>query len=547
MVQANGILNAISKRLGKHRLFYVCRDVERALGLDLKKIHNYFIISNSTGFARKVAKDRPNIILIKAKNQLDTRDLLQHKTAKQAIKRGDFVVVFKNTTQIEKLCAQNGWTLINPPAEISGRVEEKISQVKWLGDLTKYLPKQKIQLCKDIKSRWSPFIVQFNRSHTGSGTMLIDSKEKLTEIKNKFPLREARVADYIKGPMFTNNNVVWGDKVFLGNINYQITGLSPFTENPFATIGNDWQLPYKILNKKQIKQYQKIAADVGRKLKKSGWKGLFGIDVIAEEKTGKLYLIEVNARQPASTTYESVLQNKNKNSNSISTFAAHLAGLLDISPNGYKLAEIKNGAQIIQRMSERIDAMAIPKIKNVPTNIIVYENKKIGEDLVRIQSEKGIMEKHNVFNADGLAILVGVMFAQKQVRWTAKRSGAILIKDGKILLMKRNKYGNKYYSMPGGTVEKNENLKDTAKREILEETGLHFQFDAKKPLRILTHRDEYYFFTKDIVGEEALGGPEKARNAPDNYYELEWVDLKKLPAVRLLPESLKKKLIASLN
>ena len=117
------------------------------------------------------------------------------------------------------------------------------------------------------------------------------------------------MAKYIDGPLFTNNNVVAKDTVLLGNINYQITGLLPFTENPFSTIGNDWELPRKILTKKQLARYNKIATDVGNRLRDSGWKGLFGIDVVLEQSTGKLYLLEINCRQPASTTYESQLQN----------------------------------------------------------------------------------------------------------------------------------------------------------------------------------------------------------------------------------------------
>ena len=66
--------------------------------------------------------------------------------------------------------------------------------------------------------------------------------------------------------------MVWSDKILLGNISYQITGLKPFTDLPFATIGNDWALPYKILSPEQIKQYNKIATEVGRRLKNPGGK-----------------------------------------------------------------------------------------------------------------------------------------------------------------------------------------------------------------------------------------------------------------------------------
>jgi len=43
--------------------------------------------------------------------------------------------------------------------------------------------------------------------------------------------------------------------------------------------------------------------------------------------------------------------------------------------------------------------------------------------------------------------------------------------DGKILLAKQN-YGNRYWSLPGGKMEPGEPIDETARREVKEETGL---------------------------------------------------------------------------
>ena len=83
-----------------------------------------------------------------------------------------------------------------------------------------------------------------------------------------------------------------------------------------------------------------------------------------KQKTGRLYLLEINARQPASTTYESQLQStvchsdpedsgEESLANRCTTFEAHLASLLSVSPDKYKLITIKNGAQIIQRITQK--------------------------------------------------------------------------------------------------------------------------------------------------------------------------------------------------
>jgi len=572
-------------------IIYVTRDIERALGIPVNT-KGYFIISNYSDFAKGYKKYK-NILLIKEKEQLDTWELLQNKKVKKFIDnifniplnpplirgRGQLsplnkggrggLLVFKNTIQIEKTCAENDWQLLNPPAKISNAVEEKISQIAWLGPLKKYLPKYQVLKCKEIKlesqrnyfsevrtkrsepatrendsSRFfKPFILQFNRSHTGSGTMLIENEKQLTELQKKFPDREVRLAEYIPGPLFTNNNVVTKNGILLGNINYQITGLKPFTDLPFSTIGNDWALPHKILNQKQIAQYKKIATEVGQRLQKAGWLGLFGIDVVVNEKTGKLYLLEINCRQPASTTFESQLQKKN------TTFEAHLMAMLNINSKNKKLTEIKNGSQIIQRVTYNTPKVIIPKIsKKQFFNYIVYNNTKYNADLLRLQTTKGIMENHNKINDYGRILQYFVIGAKDGKPWCADRAAGIIIKDHKTLLMKRNKYGEEFYSFPGGTVEKGEKRKETVIREIKEETNLTCTLQKTKPLYYedkIDGKKIYHYFIDKCTGTPKIKkeSEEFARNKEGNTYELVWVDLAELKNIELYPVEIKKEII----
>ncbi len=418
MPNSNSVIKAISKRLSERRLFYVCRDLERAVGIDLT-LPDYYIITNYNEYSAKMALQYPNIILIKEKEQLDTRSLLMRKQTLETIKKNDFVLVFKSNTLIEGECKKNGWKLLNPNAKLADKIEGKISQIYWLGKLVKYLPPHRVDVCENVKWEGKPFILQFSHAHTGSGTMFINSEKKLNELATKFPRREVRITKFINGPVFTNNNVVWGNKILTGNINYQITGLSPFTDNEFATIGNDWSLPHEILNSKQIKDYKKIATEIGKKLCKDGWKGLFGVDIIVDAKTGQLYLLEINARQPASTTFESQLQRlviptvveesltpkKRDLSTSlkITTFEAHIAALLGVPFKKQGLISISEGAQIIQRVTKKIPEVS--KIKDdALVNIIRYNNTSPGSDLIRYQFNKGLMKKNNVLNALGKKI-----------------------------------------------------------------------------------------------------------------------------------------------
>lgn len=392
----------------KQPIVYVCRDLERAMGLPLST-PSYYIISNYTTFANSLSKGHKNILLIKNKTLLDTRDLLTHPQTKKFIAKlkKPQILVFKNTPFLEKICSASGYELLNPSAELANLVEEKISQVQWLGELKKFLPAHHIQPAKEVIWENKKFILQFNRAHTGSGTVLIENEKQLQEIQKNFPDRPVRVTKYITGIMLTNNNVVWGKKVLVGNVDVQITGIKPFTNREFATVGNDWAYAHKILNVKQKKQYEKIAKAVGEKLAQNNWRGLFGIDVMLEIKTGKLYLIEINARQPASTSFESQLQQQ-KNKNGLTTFQAHLLALAGAKNIEAKLINIKDGAQITQKLiptqnkiMEKKLSQNISKFCQDNFKVFVYENTEAESDWVRMQSAVGMLKDQNTLNQVG--------------------------------------------------------------------------------------------------------------------------------------------------
>ncbi len=339
-------------------IVYVTRDIERANSMEQGE--NYVIVSNEKGSA------------------LDTYELLQTKRVEKLMeeKKDAAILVFQNTSRIERLCAEKKWKLLNPSAELSKKVEEKISQYEWLGGLRKYLPPTEVKKMSEIVFEGKPIVVQFNHGHTGLGTKIIKNDGELSELSAKFPDRPSRVSDFIDGPVFTLNIVVAKNGVFTGNISYQITGLPEFTDNPFSTIGNDWRLPNEILSEKEKKEIFNMSKAVGAKMSLEKWLGLFGIDVILDGKSRKIYLLEINARQPASTTCESILQKSiGKN---MTTFEAHIAALLGEKVRN--IQKISDGAQIVLR-----------------------ENGT-AKEISRVRSDEGIMKSHGKLNSAGQKI-----------------------------------------------------------------------------------------------------------------------------------------------
>ncbi len=413
---------------------YVTRDVERALGFASLPAE-YAIVANHTPYAETVQAKWPDqVLLVRGDVALDTIDLLQHPATEAFVKNLEKVhgkkpamLVFKNTVRIERFVAEKKWRLLNPSASLAKRLENKITQIASLGSPARFLiPGTNIAPCWKLTWDGVPFVLQFGHAHTGEGTILVTSSAQLAEIQQRFPQREVRVSPFVKGPVYTSNNCVvpirrmlsnsfglFGPfsrtKTLVGNISYQITGLAPFTDLPFSTVGNDWTKG-AALSAGLRQQYEDMARACGARLAALGWKGLFGIDAILDEAAQRFYLIEINARQPASTTFESELQNAVRDKNitgrdstaTLTTFEAHLQTLTDEIDDKAHLKKITKGGQVIQRLTTAIasELQHSPELVREKAavlraegyTVIEYANTKPNSDLLRIQSKKGIID-----------------------------------------------------------------------------------------------------------------------------------------------------------
>ncbi len=68
-----------------------------------------------------------------------------------------------------------------------------------------------------------------------------------------------------------------------------------------------------------------------------------------------------------------------------------------------------------------------------------------------------------------------------------ERYRGIIIKDDKLVLMKRNRNGEDFFVFPGGGIEKNESPQQCCERELLEEFGI--EIEAKNMIYLI-HQGE---------------------------------------------------------
>ena len=80
-----------------------------------------------------------------------------------------------------------------------------------------------------------------------------------------------------------------------------------------------------------------------------------------------------------------------------------------------------------------------------------------------------------------------------------KAARAIIIEDGRVLVMHRNKYGSEYFTLVGGRVGEGETVEQALVREVKEETGL--DVTSYRLVFIEMHRapyNEQYIFVAEV-------------------------------------------------
>lgn len=120
---------------------------------------------------------------------------------------------------------------------------------------------------------------------------------------------------------------------------------------------------------------------------------------------------------------------------------------------------------------------------------------------------------------------------------------AIIIKGDDLLVMRRNKFGHKYFVLPGGAVEPHEEPSAAALREVMEETTIKV---TNPRLVFIEHAEvmygDQYIYLCDYISGEPILHPKsieyKIHSLGKNLYEPVWLPLHELPTVPFLSKQL---------
>lgn len=218
------------------------------------------------------------------------------------------IIPFKPSAKIDFLCKKYNWINVSNPAPINRFLEDKIKFAK---------------LCRKYKLPMIPFAIgNFNQknflkyqklygqklvlqTHFGWAGNSTFSASSWDEIKDKIsPEVITKYSPFINSSYsLLNNCCLTKFGLIQSPPALQYTGIKPFTQNPFTTVGRQWPsfAPSKIIKKINI-----ITKDFSKVLEEIGYKGFFGLDFLIDQD--KVFLLECNPRLTASFDFYTRLE-----------------------------------------------------------------------------------------------------------------------------------------------------------------------------------------------------------------------------------------------
>ncbi len=304
-------------------------------------IKNYNLICFKDSKDNQVLGDLVDDIFILKKTRptlklgfTNANNILRNKSVRNYIlshKGKKFLFVYKMNKNMEHAVKGLGLKVIGNPARLNKMFEDKVNFRKVLvkaglepipGETMKFSDWQQLEYEDVIDKYGKKFVIQLPDFMLGGGkgTLFIDSKRKYNEFKTKV------------------EDGVYKKKVLtVVNITKFLEGESPSVAccaTKYGTLITRPQqqildIPQVIAKKKGeglfvghvfgkkysasiIKQINEISTKLGNYMYSKGYKGIFGIDFIVNEKENKVYPVECNARYTGAFPMVSMLQLKYK-------------------------------------------------------------------------------------------------------------------------------------------------------------------------------------------------------------------------------------------
>jgi len=268
---------------------------------------------------------------------------------------------YKNSTNLTEACFEYGFKEFMPDYKLFKEIQYKSNLeaygVSLENGLIPFINKiiRETSYKEITKELGDKFVIQFSFAKSGwntagaNDTFIVKSEEEFENVKKKIIDREhpAKISKFIDGYSICLNAVNINKGTVVSDLYLQVTediDMSKSTASNMSLSGANFAESYKYINKNIQKEAKNISRKIGEELRKKDYKGHFGVDFIVENKTNKVYVLEINPRFTGSTFIHTCLADKKAK---IPFVALHLCSYLDCLPESFDIEEYEQGMENI--------------------------------------------------------------------------------------------------------------------------------------------------------------------------------------------------------
>ena len=318
MIKDLKTLKEFFKKKIKTPIFGVCVYAFDRLGPE-EFISQYELLALRYSLDTKlIEKDLPVLSLEKGRgiDHLDvprnSTSVLAHPKTQEYLKKftNPLIIPYKSSVRMMKMAKDKSWIIAaNPPKFGKEFLEDKLKFRRILETIGVAVPPGKVveinslDYDQSVRAYGQPFFVQYPLSGGGKGNFLIKNRQDFrAAVKNLREISQDKeskilVAQFIKGSSPSLTGCVTKRGILSTSLQYQVLNAAELynKQDCFGIFcGHDWTaVDFSIEVEKQAYD---IVEKVGQCLKKLGYKGIFGLDFVLDQKTQMLYVVECNPR-----------------------------------------------------------------------------------------------------------------------------------------------------------------------------------------------------------------------------------------------------------
>lgn len=342
----------------------------------------------------------------------NSTSVLAHEKTKEYLKDYEkpLIIPYKPSSKMLRMAEENGWRVAANPMRFGKKLfEDKIKFRRLLQRLGVAVPEGEICSISELDFEKAsqkyglPFFIQHPQSGGGKGNFLIkewrdfvEALKALREITKGQGEEEVLVAEFVQGPSPSLTGCVTKHGILSTSLQDQILDAEELfnKQGRYGLFcGHDWTKAKFDLRVE--KQADEIVEKVGQHFKKLGYKGIFGLDFVLDEKRGRLYVTECNPRLLGSFPTITMVQIRNGEPAILGFHILEFLGIdyeLDVKTVNQQMRVRRLGSQMLLHNLEVRWAETTKEIRPG-----VYRLKKAGIEFLRPGYKFSHLEKKKEF------------------------------------------------------------------------------------------------------------------------------------------------------